>query len=60
MTDTAAKPQRDRRIPVMMTGEEVAAIDAWRFENRIATRSAALRQLCQLALRVLQTEAHDG
>jgi len=36
---------RDKRVPIMLTESEVALIDDWRFENRVATRSEAVRRL---------------
>lgn len=45
------KKPRDNRVPIMMSEEELAAIDDWRFQNRVATRSDAVRRLCQIALR---------
>lgn len=42
---------RGHRIPVMMSQAEVAAIDEYRFSNRIGTRSGAVRRLCSTALR---------
>lgn len=41
---------RKNRIPIMMSNEEIAQIDDWRFFNRIATRADAVRKLCSLAL----------
>lgn len=41
---------RDNRIPIMMSDAEVKAIDDWRFENRISTRSEAIRRLSQRGL----------
>ena len=41
---------RENRIPVMLTDEELKAIDDWRFANRIATRAAAIRHLCTIGL----------
>jgi hypothetical protein len=41
---------RERRIPIMFSEEELADIDDWRFENRIATRADAVRRLCKTAL----------
>lgn len=41
---------RDFRVPIMMSDEEMQAIDDWRFANRVATRSDAIRRLCQMAL----------
>ena len=46
---------RDRRIPIMFSEAELADIDDWRFENRIATRADAVRRLCKAAL-FLDTE----
>lgn len=41
---------RENRVPIMMSEEELTAIDDWRFKNRIATRSEAIRRLCQIGL----------
>jgi metal-responsive CopG/Arc/MetJ family transcriptional regulator len=46
------KPKKEQRIPVMMTAEEVKAVDDWRFANRIGSRSEAIRQLVTLGLKV--------
>ena len=45
-----AKGPRENRIPIMMSDEEVTAIDDWRFAHRVATRSDAVRRLAQIAL----------
>ena len=47
-----AKAPRDNRIPIMMSHDELTAIDDWRFANRVATRSDAIRRLAQMALAV--------
>ncbi|MCC2612623.1 hypothetical protein [Neorhizobium petrolearium] len=41
---------RENRVPIMMSEEELQAIDDWRFANRIATRSDAVRRLVQLGI----------
>ncbi|MDR6664275.1 hypothetical protein [Rhizobium sp. 1399] len=41
---------KDQRIPIMMTGSEVTAIDDWSFKNRIRSRGEAIRRLCQIGL----------
>lgn len=41
---------RDYRVPIMLSEEEVTAIDDWRFSNRVATRSEAIRKLCKISL----------
>lgn len=40
---------RENRVPIMMSDEELKAIDDWRFSCRIATRSEAIRRLCKTA-----------
>ena len=45
-----AKKPRENRIPIMMSDEELTAVDDWRFENRVATRSDAVRRLCRLGM----------
>ncbi|MHA6731410.1 hypothetical protein [Devosia sp. A369] len=45
-----AKAPRENRIPIMMSNEELTAIDDWRFANRVATRSEAVRRLCKIGL----------
>lgn len=44
------KKPRNHRVPMMMSEEELSAIDDWRYSNRIATRSDAIRRLCKMAL----------
>lgn len=41
---------RENRVPIMMSEAELQAIDDWRFLNRVATRSEAVRRLCQIGL----------
>ncbi len=41
---------KDNRVPIMMSNAELDAIDDWRFKNRIATRSEAIRRLCQAGI----------
>jgi hypothetical protein len=45
-----AKKPRENRVPIMMSDDELKAIDDWRFENRVATRSDAVRRLAQYGL----------
>ncbi|WP_286829896.1 MULTISPECIES: hypothetical protein [Kordiimonas] len=42
--------KRAERLQVMLTQEEVSAVDEWRFENRMPSRSAAARALMNLGL----------
>ena len=41
---------RGERIQIMLTAEEVAALDDWRFEKRMPSRAAAIRELLKRGL----------
>lgn len=43
-------PRREFRILVMLSQEELEAIDSFRFEHCMANRSAAVRELIKLGL----------
>jgi len=49
--------KREHRIPIMVSAEELAAVDTWRFQNRIATRAEAIRQLIQRSLQAEKEQA---
>ncbi|MFI0844402.1 hypothetical protein [Mesorhizobium sp. IMUNJ 23232] len=38
------------RLQMVITKEELEAIDAWRYQNRVPSKSEAIRRLCALAL----------
>lgn len=46
------KALKDQRIHVLMTEEEVQAVDDWAFAHRIKSRGEAMRRMCQMALTV--------
>lgn len=41
----ALKPKRSERLQIMLALVELEAIDDWRYDNRIPTRAAAIREL---------------
>jgi hypothetical protein len=41
---------REQRLQIMLTEEEVIAIDDWRFSRRMPTRAAAVRELLKRGL----------
>jgi metal-responsive CopG/Arc/MetJ family transcriptional regulator len=41
---------RIERLQIMLTEEEVSVIDDWRFERRMPSRAAAIRELLQRGL----------
>ena len=46
MNDT----QRGERLQIMLTGNELAALDTWRFSKRMPSRAAAVRELLKRGL----------
>ena len=54
MTDT-----RDERLQIMLSPEELTALDDFRFKHRMPTRAAAVRELLRLGLTVAATDG-DG
>lgn len=41
---------RGERLQIMLTAEEVAALDDWRFAKRMPSRAAAIRELLKRGL----------
>lgn len=52
MTTEAKAPKRTEKIQVMLDDDELAAIDDWRFEKRVPSRAAAIRELIRRGMRV--------
>lgn len=42
--------KRSERLQIMVGPEELDAIDKWRFEHRMPSRAAAVREMIRLAL----------
>lgn len=47
---TVAGLNREERLQIMLTSEELTLIDDWRFERRMPTRAAAIRELLRRGL----------
>lgn len=45
MAKAADTELRENRVAVMMSNAELAALDDWRFQNRIGSRGEAVRRL---------------
>jgi hypothetical protein len=41
---------RGERLQIMLTGEELQALDNWRFSKRMPSRAAAIRELLKRGL----------
>ena len=45
-----SKLTRGERLQIMLTGEEVKALDEWRFKRHMPSRAAAIRELLKRGL----------
>ena len=43
-------PTRGERLQIMLTGEELKALDEWRFRKHMPSRAAAIRELLKRGL----------
>ncbi|MBR0758418.1 hypothetical protein JQ604_40095 [Bradyrhizobium jicamae] len=51
---------RAERLQVMLSPEELAAVDDFRFKNRMPTRAAAVRELLKVGLASAGSDGIDG
>ncbi|WP_298876129.1 hypothetical protein [uncultured Bradyrhizobium sp.] len=51
---------RAERLQVMLSPEELAAVDDFRFKHRMPTRAAAVRDLLKLGLAAVGVDAIPG
>jgi hypothetical protein len=51
---------RGERLQVMLSPEELAALDDFRFRHRMPTRAAAVRELLKLGLTIAVDDAAAG
>jgi hypothetical protein len=51
---------RGERLQVMLSPEELAIIDDFRFKHRMPTRAAAVRELLKLGLAAAGADANAG
>jgi len=58
--DVVRIQKRVEKLQIMMADAEVEMIDTWRFENRAASRSAAVRSLILLGLRYADEHGVDA
>ncbi|WP_420349111.1 hypothetical protein [Pelagibius sp.] len=45
-------PKRTEKLQLMLDDQELKTIDDWRFENRLPSRAAAIRELIRRGLAV--------
>ena len=51
---------RAERLQVMLSPEELKAVDDFRFKHRMPTRAAAVRELLKLGLTVVTSDGKAG
>jgi hypothetical protein len=51
---------RGERLQIMLTEEELTALDDWRFSQRMPSRAAAVRELLRRGLSAAGALSHDG
>ena len=51
---------RDERLQVMLSPEELAAVDDFRFKHRMPTRAAAVRELLKMGLAAVGVDGGAG
>ena len=51
---------RGERLQIMLTREELEALDSWRFKSRMPSRAAAVRELLKRGLAAEGFEMVDG
>ncbi len=54
-----ATPKRTEKLQIMLDDEELKVIDDWRFEHRMPTRAAAIRELIRRGLIAENIEEPD-
>jgi hypothetical protein len=52
----AAGAGREERLQIMLSPEELSAVDNFRFAHRMPSRAAAVRELFRLGLSVISSE----
>ena len=50
---------RETRLQIMLDQDELAAIDDWRFKQRMPSRASAIRELLRIALQTKTTGVAD-
>lgn len=56
----AAKLERGERLQIMLSPEELDALDDFRFKNRMPSRAAAVRDILRLGLASLDSKPSTG
>lgn len=52
--------EREQRLQIMLAGDELRALDDWRFQQRMPSRAAAVRELLKRGLAAAGIVVSDG
>lgn len=52
-------PPKDYRLQIVIPAAEVEAVDAFRFEERLPSRTAAVRELLRRGIASRKAKEHD-
>ena len=55
-----SRSSRAERLQIMLTDEELRALDDWRFARRMPSRAAAVRELLRLGLSAAGVEIEES
>lgn len=55
-----SQPNRDERLQIMLTQDELVLLDDWRFSRRMPSRAAAIRELLKRGLAAEGYPVRDG
>lgn len=55
------RTKRSERLQILLSGQELKALDDWRFEHRMPSRAAAVRELLRRGLNTYGfSDVEDG
>ena len=61
MASADNRTKRSERLQILLSGQELKALDDWRFEHRMPSRAAAVRELLRRGLNTDGfSDAEDG
>lgn len=61
MPSAENRAKRNERLQILLSGQELKALDDWRFEHRMPSRAAAVRELLRRGLNAYGfSDAEDG
>ena len=60
MASANSKTKRSERLQILLSGQELEALDDWRFDHRMPSRAAAVRELLRRGLNAYGFSETEG